>query len=132
MATSITRAGILLLIAGAGLIALSGCSSYTYADAEATPFSVVETEDATLFAPSKFAYIDREGNQKPFKDCGKESIMDPYVCESEAGAVQFSYTVRKSSIYNTKVTYDGETYDMECNVNPDEFMSGLFICLPVS
>lgn len=132
MATSITRAGTLLLIAGAGLTTLSGCSSYTYADAEATPFSVVETEDATMFAPSKFAYVDREGNRKSFKDCDKESIMDPYVCESEAGTVQFSYTVSKSRIYNAKVTYDGETYDMKCNVDPDEFLSSLYICLPVS
>lgn len=133
MTISLARTGILLLITGAGIATLAGCSSYSYADAEATPFSVVETREAQMFSSSEFAYMDREGNPKPLNDCGKESFFAQRSCKSESGAVSFAYSVDDNGgIYNATVTVDGVTTKMKCSFESGKFLSTVSICLPES
>lgn len=129
---SFTRKATLVGVA-AMMMLLAGCTSYTYADAEATPFSVVETREAQMFSGSEFSYIDREGNLKPLSECGNQSFFEQRSCQSESGAVSFAYSVDEDgALYSAKVTVDGETHKMKCNFDTEKFLSTLSICLPVS
>lgn len=132
MTNSTVRTGALLLILGAGVSSLTGCSSYTYADAEATPFSVVQTDVADFLGYPAFSYVDREGNWKPLENCGQKSFFAQYHCSTQSGSVTFSYSIDEGRIYRGSVTVDGVQNPMDCAVNEDakRFLSTTYICIP--
>lgn len=130
MTFPVARKIALSAVAATMMFSLAACSTYTHADAEAHPFSVLETKNSNLFEGSEFSYVDREGNLKSLSECGRESLFEQRYCHTESGNVSFSYSTRKGRIRSATVTVDGEKKDMTCTRDGDNTMSGLYICIP--
>lgn len=120
-----------VLAASAAVLAvtLAGCSTYTHAEAESHPFSVLQTRNGGLFQSDEFSYVDREGHVKPLPDCGRESMFEQRYCRTESGNVSFSYSTRKGRISKASITVDGEKIDLTCARDAES--TSLRICLPV-
>lgn len=125
------RKAVLTATTVALAVTLAGCSTtYTHADAESRPFSILETENSTLFQDSTFSYVDREGQVQPLTDCGRESMFEQRYCRTDSGNVSFSYSNYKGRIRSATVTVEGEKKEMTCTRDGDNTMSGLYICIP--
>ena len=112
-------------------LALSGCSYNTMADATATPYSVVETHNATLTEASTFGYIDSEGQIRPLDDCGQPDLFSQKYCQSEGGLVKFVYSIYKHGrVGSATVTVDEVKRDLNCTIDGDDTWSGVYICIP--
>jgi hypothetical protein len=121
----------LRIAALAGLaLALTGCAAHTVAEAEATPYSVLELS-LSLFHGSTYGYVDSEGQVQPLDDCSFPGLFDKRYCQSEDGSVRFSYYLTKNGITSTDVTVDGVVKHLDCtrDIVGNE-AGGKYVCVP--
>lgn len=128
----ITKKLSLVALAGV-MLALTGCSYHTMADAEATPYSVVELTNATLTENSTFGYTDSEGQVRPLDDCGQPDFFSQKYCQSEGGLVKFTYSIYKGGrVASAAVTVEGVKRDLDCTLDGDDTWSSKYICIPTA
>lgn len=121
---------IAVAVAALAAVSLAGCSYNTMDDAKATPHSVIELTNASLFESSTFGYVDSEGEVQPLLDCGRDDLFSQRYCKSEGGLVSFSYSTYKSRIRNATVTVDGVKEELHCTLDGDDTWGGHYICIP--
>jgi len=121
---------LILTTVGALALVLTGCSSYTHADAKAIRYSVVETKNAEWFDYSEFSYTDSEGQLQPFYTCERPGIFDQIECTNASGTVVFYYSTTKGGgIVSASIKVDGVKSNLDCSVDADDTWGGYYICV---
>ncbi len=124
------KIALALAAVGALALVLTGCSSYTHADAAANRYSVVETKNAEWFDYPEFSYTDSEGQLQPLNTCESGGLFEQIQCSNTYGNIVFAYTSAKGGrIASGNITVDGVKYELDCSADADDTWSGIYICV---
>lgn len=111
------------------LLVLTGCRSYSRAEARAIPYSVIEVAQPG-WSDYHYSYVDTQGKLHKLDKCARPSFLAQMECTTSDHFIVFAFSRVKSLTTTASVTVDGSKRAMACNVDTDDTWSGLDVCVP--
>lgn len=112
-------------------VTLTGCSTLTYEEAQASEHRIVQT-GYDMVGGYSWSYYGPSGDEVPLtEDCREQAIFAPFCNGSADGSIQFHFVIAKhGALVHESIIVNSEQFEADC-ASPQPVVALTYVCAPV-